>query len=356
MRLLICAGGTGGGVYPALTVTETLRNDAHELLWVGSEGGMEKALVERAGLPFKAVPAAGVHGVSLRKLPGNLLQLAKGYCSSRRLLKQFNPDVLFFTGGYVAIPMAVAGLRRRSVLFVPDIEPGLALKVLSRFASRIAVSVEDSRSYFKHQEKITVTGYPLREELKKWTKAEGQEYFGFDPNVRTILFLGGSSGARSINQAVMEIAGELVREYQVIHLTGHLDWDEIQKRTSQLGPRYQAFPYLHEVGAAMACADLVVSRAGASILGEYPYFGLPAVLVPYPYAWKYQKVNADYLVERGAAVLLEDKFLKASLLSMITDLMKDQERLAQMSAAMRALSNPDAALAISELLMEMAGA
>jgi UDP-N-acetylglucosamine:LPS N-acetylglucosamine transferase len=154
----------------------------------------------------------------------------------------------------------------------------------------------------------------------------------------------------------MEIAGELVREYQVIHLTGHLDWEEIQKRTSQLGPRYQAFPYLHEVGAAMACADLVVSRAGASILGEYPYFGLPAVLVPYPYAWKYQKVNADYLVERGAAVLLEDKFLKASLLSMITDLMKDQERLAQMSAAMRALSNPNAALAISELLMEMAGA
>ena len=343
-------------MYPALTVTETLRNDAHELLWVGSEGGMEKSLVERAGLPFKAVPAAGVHGVSLRKLPGNLLQLAKGYCSSRRLLKQFNPDVLFFTGGYVAIPMAVAGLQRRSVLFVPDIEPGLALKVLAHFASRIALSVEDSRSYFKHQEKITVTGYPLREDLKKWTKAEGQAYFSFDPNVRTILFLGGSSGARSINQAVMEIAGELVREYQVIHLTGHLDWDEIQKRTSQLGPRYQAFPYLHEVGAAMACADLVVSRAGASILGEYPYFGLPAVLVPYPYAWKYQKVNADYLVERGAAVLLEDKFLKASLLSMITDLMKDQERLAQMSAAMRALSNPNAALAISELLMEMAGA
>ncbi len=317
---------------------------------------MEKALVERAGLPFKAVPAAGVHGVSLSKLPGNLLRLAKGYRSSRRLLKQFDPDVLFFTGGYVAIPMAVAGLRRRSVLFVPDIEPGLALKVLARFASRIAVSVEDSRKYFRNQEKITVTGYPLREDLKKWTKAEALAYFDFDPQLKTILFLGGSSGARSINQAVMDIAGDLTREYQVIHLTGHLDWDEVQKRTSQLGPRYQAFPYLHEVGAAMACADLVVSRSGASTLGEYPYFGLPAVLVPYPYAWKYQKVNADYLVERGAALLLEDKYLKVSLLSTITDLMKNQDRLAQMSSAMRALSNPDAALAISELLFEMAGA
>ena len=341
-------------MYPALTVTETLRNDAHTLLWVGSEGGMEKALVERVGLPYKAIPAAGVHGISLKKLPGNLLRLWKGYWKSRRLLKEFDPDVLLFTGGYVAIPMAAAGLRRRSVLFVPDIEPGLALKVLARFASRIAISVEDSRRFFRQQEKIIVTGYPLREDLKKWQRPEALAYFGFDPQVRTILFLGGSSGARSINQAVSEIASQLTQNYQVIHLTGHLDWDLIQQQTRALGPRYQAFPYLHEVGAALACADLVVSRAGASILGEYPYFGLPAVLVPYPYAWKYQKVNADYLVDRGAALLLEDRSLKTNLLPLLTELMNEPERLAAMSAAMRALSNPDAALAIADLLLEMA--
>jgi len=315
---------------------------------------MEKALVERVGLPYKAIPAAGVHGISLKKLPGNLLRLWKGYWKSRRLLKEFDPDVLLFTGGYVAIPMAAAGLRRRSVLFVPDIEPGLALKVLARFASRIAISVEDSRRFFRQQEKITVTGYPLREDLKKWQRPEALAYFGFDPQVRTILFLGGSSGARSINQAVSEIASQLTQNYQVIHLTGHLDWDLIQQQTRALGPRYQAFPYLHEVGAALACADLVVSRAGASILGEYPYFGLPAVLVPYPYAWKYQKVNADYLVDRGAALLLEDRSLKTNLLPLLTELMNEPERLAAMSAAMRALSNPDAALAIADLLLEMA--
>jgi len=315
---------------------------------------MEKALVERVGLPYKAIPAAGVHGISLKKLPGNLLRLWKGYWKSRRLLKEFDPDVLLFTGGYVAIPMAAAGLRRRSVLFVPDIEPGLALKVLARFASRIAISVEDSRRFFRQEEKITVTGYPLREDLKKWQRPEALAYFGFDPQVRTILFLGGSSGARSINQAVLEIASQLTQNYQVIHLTGHLDWDLIQQQTRALGPRYQAFPYLHEVGAALACADLVVSRAGASILGEYPYFGLPAVLVPYPYAWKYQKVNADYLVNRGAALLLEDRSLKTNLLPLLTELMNEPERLAAMSAAMRALSNPDAALAIADLLLEMA--
>jgi len=343
-------------VYPALTVSEKLDKNQHQVLWIGSEGGMEADLIARTGLEFKAIQAAGVHGVSITKLPSNLAKLLRGYQQSKKILEEFQPDVLFFTGGYVAIPLALAGRKFKSLLYVPDIEPGLALKTLAKFSDHIALTTLESKQWFSEKTNMTVTGYPLRDDIKKWVKSEAREYFKLEPNLPTILFMGGSSGARSINQAVLSILDELLEKYQVIHLTGHLDWEEIQKRTSQLGPRYQAFPYLHEVGAAMACADLVVSRAGASILGEYPYFGLPAVLVPYPYAWKYQKVNADYLVERGAAVLLEDKFLKASLLSMITDLMKDQERLAQMSAAMRALSNPNAALAISELLMEMAGA
>ena len=337
-------------MYPALTVTETLRNDTHTLLWVGSEGGMEKALVERVGLPYKAIPAAGVHGISLKKLPGNLLRLWKGYWKSRRLLKEFDPDVLLFTGGYVAIPMAAAGLRRRSVLFVPDIEPGLALKVLARFASRIAISVEDSRRFLDRGE-ITVTGYPLREDLKNGKDPKPWHISALTP--RSDYPFWRHSGARSINQAVLEIASQLTQNYQVIHLTGHLDWDLIQQQTRALGPATRRFRICTR-SAALACADLVVSRAGASILGEYPYFGLPAVLVPYPYAWKYQKVNADYLVDRGAALLLEDRSLKTNLLPLLTELMNEPERLAAMSAAMRALSNPDAALAIADLLLEMA--
>ena len=355
MRLLICAGGTGGGVYPALTVSEILNHKGHTLLWVGSEGGMEKELVERAGLPFQAIPAAGVHGVSLKKLPGNLSQLWKGYHRSKQILKEFDPDVLLFTGGYVAIPMALAGKKRQSLLYVPDIEPGLALKVLARYSDRIAITSEESRKFFKHPEKLTVSGYPIREELKKWNKVDGLAYFKFDPNLKTVLFMGGSSGARSINNAVVKIAGKLIERYQVIHLTGHLDWDSLRHQTDELGPRYQAFPYLHEMGAALAAADLVVSRAGASVLGEYAHFGLPAILVPYPYAWQYQKVNADYLVERGAAVLLEDEKLEKELYSTVTTLLEDPKRLAQMSQAMAALAQPAAAEKIAELLLEMAG-
>ena len=356
MRLLICAGGTGGGVYPALTVAEKLQAEAHTLLWVGGEGGMEAELISRTTLPYQAIPAAGVHGISLKKLPGNLLKLFKGYQRSKQIIYEYKPDALFFTGGFVAIPMALAGRKIPILLYVPDIEPALALKALSRFAKKIAVTVDASKQYIKHTERITVTGYPLRENIKKWNRAEANDYFQFDPKVKTLLFMGGSSGARSINNAVTANIESLVEHYQVIHLTGHLDWESVQKRTAHLGPRYQAFPYLHEVGAAYAAADLVISRSGASTLGEYPYFGLPAILVPYPYAWRYQKVNADYLVEHKAALILEDNRLLIDLLPTITHLMNDPAKLASMRHAMNTLAEPEAAEKITALLYDMAEA
>ena len=340
-------------MYPALTVTERLSEDT-QVLWVGSEGGMEAELVGRANLPYRGIRAAGVHGVSIRQLPGNLVKLWQGYRQAKQILKDYKPDVILFTGGYVAIPMALAGLKVRTLLFVPDIEPGLALKTLARFSDKIAVSVDDSRRFFSKKEKIEVTGYPLRQDLMKWTKADALAYFGFTSKKPVILFTGGSSGARSINKAVVAILSELLKRYQVIHLTGHLDWETVRTATSNLPQSYQAFPYLHEMGAAYAAADLVVSRAGASVLGEYPFFGLPAILVPYPYAWRYQKVNADYLVEREAAVLLEDQYLQSQLLTQIDTLLDDQARLQHMQRAMKALAQPQAAERIASLLYEMA--
>jgi len=329
-------------------------SDDTDILWVGSEGGMEAELVARANLPYRGIRAAGVHGVSLRQLPGNLVKLWQGYKQSKQILKEYKPDVIMFTGGYLAIPMALAGLTIRTLLFVPDIEPGLALKTLARFSDKIAVSVEDSRRFFTKKEKVEVTGYPLRQDLMKWTKADALAYFGFSSEKPVILFTGGSSGARSINKAVITILKDLLKHYQVIHLTGHLDWETVRAATSNLPQTYQAFPYLHEMGAAYAAADLVVSRAGASVLGEYPFFGLPAILVPYPYAWRYQKVNADYLVEREAAILLEDQYLQTQLFAQVEMLVQDKARLQHMQRSMKALSQPQAAERIAHLLYEMA--
>lgn len=348
-------------MYPALAVLKALGEQANPVLWVGSQGGMEAGLVERARVPFTSIPAAGVHGVGLRSLPRNLWQLSRGVLASRRILKEFKPDVVFFTGGYVAAPMAVAARRIPTLLYVPDIEPGLALKFLGRFADCISLTAEESRSYFPAKARTVVTGYPTRPELAEWPgrKVEARQTLGITSDRPVLFVFGGSKGARSINRAVTAILPQLLEELDVVHITGTLDWDEIQQAARSLASgqveHYHPFPYLHEeMGAALAAADLVVSRAGASTLGEYPLFGLPAILVPYPYAWRYQKINADYLVNRNAALLLPDDQMNQKLLDTVLDLAHNAARLQEMKQAMAGLNRPSAASEIANLALELA--
>jgi len=344
-------------VYPALAVLQTMQNKV-EVLWVGGEGGMEARLVERANVPFKTIPAAGVHGVSLKSLPGNVIRLARGFFAARHILNEFKPDVLFFTGGYVAVPMALAGMHLPTALYIPDIEPALALKTLARFADKIAVTAQDSFRYFSRRERLVLTGYPTRPDLTRWTRSDARRTLNLTGEAPVLLVLGGSQGARSINTAVLANLSALLEGSQLIHITGELDWPNVETRAKELtgvrAARYHAFPYLHEkMGAALAAADLALSRAGASTLGEYPLFGLPAVLVPYPYAWRYQKVNADMLVRCGAAVMLEDGKLSDQLLPTVDALFSQPQKLASMRDAMQRLSHPEAAAEISRQIFAL---
>ncbi len=342
---------------------QRLKADDLTTLWVGSEGGMEADLVRRAGIPFRAIPAAGVHGVRLRALPGNLARLGRGFFAARRLLADFRPQALFFTGGYVAVPVGLAGWRVPTLLFVPDIEPGMALRTLTRFADRVAVTVEESRRFFPGKE-VVVTGYPVRREIAAWVgrRAAARERFGLAQDQPVVLIFGGSLGARSINQALAAHLEPLLNETQVLHISGRLDWPTVEQRRADLDPalaeRYRAFPFLYDedMGAALAAADLVVSRAGASVLGEFPLFGLPALLVPYPYAWRYQQVNASYLADRGAARILPDAELRERLLPEVRHLLRDEATRATMAQAMQRLARPDAAERIAAHLRHLMGA
>jgi UDP-N-acetylglucosamine--N-acetylmuramyl-(pentapeptide) pyrophosphoryl-undecaprenol N-acetylglucosamine transferase len=355
---MVSAGATGGGINPALAVLQALGEKTDRILWVGSEGGMEADLVGRAGVPFTAIPAAGIHGVGLRAVAA-LWKLTRGFFAARKLIRDFKPDVLFFTGGYVAIPTGLAGLNIPTVLCLPDIEPGLALKVLARFADHITVPAEDSRAYFPQRKKVNVVGYPTRPDMTVWEREKACKAFDLSPDKPTLMVTGGSLGARSINRAIVAALPELLKEMQVVHLTGKLTWPEVEAAIDTLPKEllvnYRAYPYLYErMGAAFSAADLVVSRAGASILGELPIFGVPAILVPYPHAWRYQKVNADYLAKRGGAVVLKDEDLKAQIGALILDLMGDESKRNAMKKAMSALANPGAAAAIAEILRGMA--
>lgn len=367
-------------MYPALAVLNELQGkDSSEgapgsgnhgelsTLWVGGAGGMEVELVKQAGVPFTAIPAAGVHGVGLWELPRNLARLTRGLLAARRVLRQFRPQVLFFTGGYLAVPVALAtrlpglGFPRPAILlYVPDIEPGLALKTLARFADHIALTVADSRRFFSGQAELSVTGYPVRAELRAWDRVSAQQMLNLCPEMPTLLVLGGSRGARSLNRALLSVLPDLLAEMQVIHASGKLDWPEVEAARAALDPesaaRYHAYPYLQaEIGAAMTAADLALSRAGASTLGEFPLFGLPAILVPYPHAWRYQQVNAAYLAERGAAIILADADLPTRLLPLVKELMQAEYQREVMGKAMRSLAQPNAAAQLGAHLQRLAG-
>jgi UDP-N-acetylglucosamine--N-acetylmuramyl-(pentapeptide) pyrophosphoryl-undecaprenol N-acetylglucosamine transferase len=254
-------------------------------------------------------------------------------------------------------------LRVPSLIFLPDIEPGLAIKALRPFVTRVAATTGASELYFRAGQ-VVETGYPVRRSMldaaSAATRQAGIAHFGLNPAKKTLLVFGGSRGARSLNNAVIDNVPALMADgVQVIHLTGTLDWEQIAAKRDALTGNcddYHAFPYLHEdMALALACADLVVCRSGASTLGELPLFGLPSVLVPYPYAWRYQKVNADYLVERGAALLLRDEALADDLLPTLRGLLGDPARLAAMRASAAALAQPEGSWNVAKELLRLAG-
>ncbi len=354
-------------MYPALAVAGALRKlyPTLTLSFVGARGDMARDLVQRADVSFDSyheVLAGPLHGVPrLRQLISSFKILA-GVIQSLILVIRYRPEVLFLTGGWVGFPMAVACwlTRRPIVIYVPDIEPGLTLRLLGRyFARTIAATVAQTKDFFPGKT-VVETGYPLRAEILSANREQAIKALNLNPARRTLLVFGGSKGSRSINTTMSQIAPLLLAEdLQILHISGKLDWPQVQAQyetlTEAQKQRYQVFSFLPDIGQAFAAADLVISRAGAATLAEYPQFGLPSILVPYPWTWRYQKVNADWLVERGAAVRLDDDRLGDELLPTIQALLNDPGRLERMRAAAESLRRSDGAENIARVLADVAG-
>ncbi len=363
MRVLICAGGTGGGIYPALAAVNALQAQGvadEDILWLGTKGEMEETLVPRAGLRLETISGGPIVGVSWPTRARNALKLARGIGTASDHVRRFRPNVMFMTGGYVAAPVALAARRNKVpvVIYLPDVEPGSSIRFVVPMARRIACTTDGSRAYVP-DEKVVVTGYPVRPDIRaarQLTKEQALAHFDLAPGRPTLFVFGGSRGARNINRALMAALPQLLAEAQVIHISGTLTWPEVEANAATLAADlrgyYRPYPYLHdEMGPAFRAADLVLARAGASMLGECPAFGLPSILVPLTFAWRYQKVNADYLGARGAAVQLTDETLADSLLPTVRELLFDSEKLALMSAAAATLDKPDAAAALARVIL-----
>lgn len=362
LRLAVAGGGTAGHVYPALAVVGAWRKmvgPEAPILYLGSQGGLEETLVSKAGITFCGIQAGPLRGKDPLVMARSGGRLAWGLGQSWRALAAFRPHVLLATGGYVSIPVALAARLSRVplALYLPDIEPGWAVRLLAPLAQRIAVTSAASQAYLPH-EKVVETGYPVREGVVEMEKAEARRGLGLKEDLPTLLVLGGSRGARSINRAISEALEALLPVCQVLHVCGIDDEDWLRERASRLGVslagRYTLYPYLHsQFPWALAAADLAVSRAGASVMGEYTAVGLPSILAPYPYAGSHQEKNAQFLARAGAALVMRNGQMD-SLPVTVKELLEDQERLARMAKEAKALSRPQAARDIAALLVEVA--
>lgn len=324
-------------------------------------GSVEQELAARSGVPFEAIESGQVRGMAPWVAAGNLLKAGRGVRQATRLLARFQPDVVFVTGGFVAGPVVLAAWRAGVPVFIylPDVEPGIAIRRMSRFARSVGVTFPEVARWFPG--KAVVTGYPVRQEILALAgqRAEARRRLGLLADLPMLLVFGGSRGARSINQALAAALPALLPHCQVLHISGTLDWPAVEAQAqtlpTELRLRYHAYPYLHdEMPLALAAADLVVARAGASTLGEFPALGLPSILAPYPYSGQHQEVNADYLAQRGAAVKLPDAHLTAQLAPAVLRLLHAPAELAAMSQAAHALAQPAAAEAIGRELQRLA--
>ena len=327
---------------------------------MGGAEGAEAEIAARQGLPFQSIAVGGLRGLAPWTMARNLGRLALGLVQAWRIVGHFRPHVILATGGYVCVPVVLAGWLHRvdSLIYLPDIEPGLAIRFLARFATRVAVSFEAS-SPFLPASKVVVTGYPVRRALFQVERETARHRMGLQEGERTLLVFGGSQGAHRINLSVYEVAAQLAELCQVIHICGRADESWLRERRVRLPRhlrrRYRVCPYLHEEMAhALAAADLAVARAGAATLGEFPALGLPSILVPYPYAGAHQERNARILAQAGAAVVIADAELSGQvLLSKVRELLGDGEALARMGEGARRLAQPEAAARIAEELRRL---
>ncbi len=359
MKFVLTCGGTAGHVNPALAVAGRLRElmPESEFLFLGAEGKMEMDLVPRAGYEIRGLKITNIaRGHSLSALMHNL-DTAKNVIASeheaRTILKEFRPDAVIGTGGYVCFPVLDAASRLHIPTLVHESNalPGLTTRMLADKVDAILVGFEESRRHYREPEKVSVTGTPVRGEFARYTRESARKELGLDPGESLVVSVWGSLGSGHMNGILTEMLPLLQgqKHFRMIHSVGSRDYREFQRTLAErkLDPaacRVDAREYIFDMPQVMAAADLILCRAGASTLAELTYMGKPVLIVPSPNVTdNHQEKNARVLEKAGGAkVFLEGQFDAKSLLAEIERLLQNPEELMSMSKAMASLSVPDA--------------
>jgi UDP-N-acetylglucosamine--N-acetylmuramyl-(pentapeptide) pyrophosphoryl-undecaprenol N-acetylglucosamine transferase len=360
MRVMIAGGGTGGHIYPGVAMYNALKRAGGnvEVLFVGAKSGVEREIFSELGLPHVLLSGRGVRGKSLLMRLIVPFLLMGGLIKAVKEIMAFDPDVVIGTGGYASVATVAASIicRKKRILQEQNSIPGLANRVLARYAHLLLLSFENTRAYFSADTPTAVVGNPLRIDPSRDRDA-ALRFFGLDGNEPVILVFGGSQGARSINRAAGKAAKRILekRNVQFIFLTGKRDYVDVSKDLEPYRSRVRVFPFLREIEHAYVAADIAVSRAGASSVFELAAFGVPSIFVPYPHAADdHQTKNVSEIEKMEAATIVNDEDLSGEILeTLLLSLIDDSDKRREMSDRIRRWAKPDADDLAAEKIMQL---
>ena len=362
VKIIIATGGTGGHLYPALAVARMLGTRANlKLLFVGGKGSLEEKKVSSICIPFRGIVVRKFLRGQFIFLPSFILNLCIACIQSFFIIMEFRPDVVVGMGGYVSGPVlltsALCGIP--TLIHEQNTVAGLTNRILAKFVRRIGITFEMSRRYFPNT-KTEFIGNPVREEVLTAQRDSSVKKLGLQPNKKTVIVFGGSSGAKKINKAIVDALKFLDgSNLQILHITGPNDYNYVKSLTSALHLTNCAlylYSYLDNIWDALASADLVVSRAGATSIAEITARGLPSILIPYPYASEnHQELNSRVLEEKGAArVLLDRELTGENLAREILNLIGDDEKMKRMAYQSKSFGQPDATKKLVNAIYQLA--
>jgi len=354
MRAVLAGGGTGGHVIPALAIAQQLKQDYEaEVLFIGTPRGMENRLVPAAGFELRLVQVGALNRVNLATRVRTLFDLPRAVWHASTMLAEFRADVVVGVGGYASGPAMGAAILRRipTIAFEPNVVPGFANRMVASRVSMAAVQFEQTGRYFR---KYEVTGVPVR---PAFFEIVARPATATPP---TLLVFGGSQGAHAINQAVLAALPELREKLpglRMVHQTGERDYNDARVAYQGSGLDAEVSAFINDMPGAFSRADVLVCRSGASTVGEVTAAGKPAIFIPFPRAADdHQKVNAQALVDAGAAVMLEQVNLTANRLAeTVAALFADRARLERMGQAAKKLSHPTAAQDVAKMAARLVG-
>lgn len=352
MNIIVSGGGTGGHIYPAISLIEELkkRDENNKILYVGTEKGLESSIVPKLGIDFKTIHVRGIP----RKINANsfkaLKELFKGLKEANKILKDFKPDLVIGTGGYVSGPILYKATKTKAKVAFHEQNsfPGVTNRILSRYVDRYFVTFEESIKYFKNQEKAVVTGNPIRNRFTDIGKNKDAaiEQYKISENKKVVFIFGGSNGSEILNKATLDMVDKISNQdvFEVILATGKLNYDEFIQKSGNDIRNLHIYLYIDDIDKAYSVSDLIVTSSGAITLAELSFLGKASILVPKAYTTEnHQEHNARAFEKIGASKVILEKDVNANtLFDQINEILNDDKLLQELSENSKKMSYPTA--------------